>query len=182
MAKKNNKNVILLITGILAIGTLLATTKNGSNWIDNLKNDNSSLKSSNSNNDIDNNSSIIIDDKISDINNINYEACLNATALDGGSGAVLSSGYNNMWISYYISVDSNATIEFSSEPYKVCYYTSDKTFIKQDKFITSDTMTKTYTIPDNASYIRFQYCSDSSYDVPAVSFDNRTNISISYVE
>ena len=50
MAKKNNKNVILLITGILAIGTLLATTKNGSNWIDNLKNDNSSLKSSNSNN------------------------------------------------------------------------------------------------------------------------------------
>ena len=113
---------------------------------------------------------------------IDYSKCSDKSALDGGSGVVLSSGYNNMWISDFVSVEPGKTIEFSSEPYKVCYYTSDKTFIKQDKFTTSDTMTKTYTIPDNASYIRFQYCSDSSYDVPAVSFINRTTISINYVD
>ena len=118
---------------------------------------------------------------VSDVT-IDYSKCSDKSALDGGSGAVLSSGYNNMWISDFVSVESNKIIEFSSEPYKVCYYTSDKTFIKQDKFTTSDTMTKTYTLPSNASYIRFQYCSDNSYDVPAVSFDNRTTISINYVD
>ena len=118
---------------------------------------------------------------VSDVT-IDYSKCSDKSALDGGSGVVLSSGYNNMWISDFVSVEPGKTIEFSSEPYKVCYYISDKTFIKQDKFTTSDTMTKTYTLPSNASYIRFQYCSDSSYDVPAVSFNNRTTISINYVD
>ena len=174
--KKNNFGTYLLgfLLATLVVGVAskieLPTSNNTSS---NKTSENSNLSSSNS--------SIVIDN-YSTIENINYDTCLDKYALDGSTGGVLNSPtYANFWFSDFTIVDSNKTIEFSLEPYKVCYYTNNKTFIKQDKFTTTETITKRYVVPSNAYYIRFQFCTDDSYANPKVLFDNRTSITINYI-
>lgn len=185
MAKKNNSFVVGILGSMVALLVLGGLTRGFNEWdVKEWFGDGSSITDTEVSDSIseDVSTSVAPVLKVSPITDIDYSSCLESTALDGNNGKVLATGYPNMWISYYIEVDGGKTIEFSSEPYKVCYYTSDLTFIKQDKFVTAATMTKTYVVPSTASYLRFQYCIDSTYAVPAVTYANRTSITISYVE
>lgn len=188
MAKKKNSFLVGVLGAMVALLVLGGLTRGFNEWdvkewfgSPNTSDESSNNESNNVQESVSNSSSSVKVES-STIGNIDYSKCLEKYALDGSSGAELPTGYTNMWISYYIEVVGGKTIEFSSEPYKVCYYTSDLEFIRQDKFVTADTMTKTYVVPSTASYIRFQYCIDSTYAVPAVTYANRTSITISYVE
>lgn len=185
MAKKNNSFVVGILGSMVALLVLGGLTRGFNEWdVKEWFGDGSSTTDTEVSDSIseDVSTSVAPVLKVSPITDIDYASCSESTALDGTSGSVLATGYPNMWISYYLSVTGNTSIEFSSEPYKVCYYTADLEFIRQDKFVTATTMTKVYSVPENASYLRFQYCIDSSYDVPAVTYANRTSITISYVE
>ena len=184
MAKKNNSFIVGILGALASLMVLGAVTRGFEEWdVSKWFGDDSSSTDTEVSDSVSEDVSTSVTPvlKVSPITDIDYASCSQSTALDGQTGASLITGYPNMWISYYLSVTGNTSIEFSSEPYKVIYYTADLQFIKQDKFVTATTMTKVYSVPENASYLRFQYCVDNTYPTPAIKYEDRSLITIKYL-